>query len=130
MAKSWQNWDLGLFLRSISFFSPYPLSFILEEPSFDPCYPIRAYREKNWWVECLQFSRPRRTPSLSLNCFAFSKTSKPLYLNGPAYHKRSQNKSGFNFVKLCRDLIEIRPQSYKNPCFFCNCTIISYRNLQ
>jgi len=29
---------------STYFFSPCPLDLILEEPSFDPCYPIRAVR--------------------------------------------------------------------------------------
>ena len=42
-------------LNLTSFFS-CPFSFILEEPSFDPCYPIKAVRGQ--WVACLQSSRP------------------------------------------------------------------------
>jgi hypothetical protein len=36
-----------------------PFSVILEEPSSDPCYPIRAVRGKNRGAACLQSSRPR-----------------------------------------------------------------------
>ena len=43
----------------LCFFSPCLLSLILEEPSFNPCYPIRAVRGKTWWAACLQSSKLR-----------------------------------------------------------------------
>jgi len=53
---------LGLYLVLV-FFTPCPLSVFLEEPSSDPCYPIRG---KNRWVACLLSSRPRLICSKSV----------------------------------------------------------------
>jgi hypothetical protein len=46
-------------------FFPCSLS-ILEEPSFDPCYPIRAVRGKTRWEACLQSIRLRFNCSVSI----------------------------------------------------------------
>jgi len=65
---SWHIFTSRLFENSItqhfvfdnielSFFLHVPLVF-LEEPSFDPCYPIRAVGGKTRWAACLQSSRP------------------------------------------------------------------------
>jgi len=53
---SWELQHQFEFRKSIFFHVHF--SVILEEPSSDPCYPIRAARGKNRWAACLQSSRP------------------------------------------------------------------------
>ncbi len=61
------------------FFYPCPLCVFLEEPSSDPCYPIRAVRGKNRWAACLHSSRQRFYCSMSITV---SDLWRPLKLSG------------------------------------------------
>ena len=67
--KSEKKLTPWLFFCAFGTFFPCPLSYILEEPSFDPCYPIRAVRGQ--WAACLQSSRPKQK-KVSLDVYIWS----------------------------------------------------------